>query len=323
MLLLTTASTVLRVITSGSNGTIAIDVHASWIDQSGTTTTPGATNTAITSDATTTLVAAPGSGARNVKLVSIRNRSTTTTTLIAVQVYNGTTAYVLAERTLGPGRTFYMAEGRPYLAPAGGDNTQPWFGNLAGCVADGDPGWLMQKVQKAGWTAATPTDISTTIARCSAFVLPADMTVNRIRAYGIASTTGVYRVALYRYSTLARLCAETSFNTAAATWVSIGSALNVALLKDVVYFIAVSVNATGTTAGLACMGTTTTATTGNVATIPGSLPGSLAMSSSYLNHFQFQFAVTAGALPDPAATLAAPATWTGGMPAFWIDNSDT
>lgn len=34
-------------------------------------------------------------------------------------------------------------------------------------------------------------------------------------------------------------------------------------------------------------------------------------------------AVTTGALPDPAATLAAPAAWTGGMPAIWLDSADT
>jgi hypothetical protein len=108
------------------------------------------------------------------------------------------------------------------------------------------------------------------------------------------------------------------------TWVSIGSNLNVSLVKDTMYFIAVSVNATGTTAGLTCMGGTTAATTGRVNTIPASLPGSMALgATNYLNHFQFQFAVSTGALPNPAATLAAPAAWTGGMPAFWLDAADT
>ncbi len=35
-----------------------------------------------------------------------------------------------------------------------------------------------------------------------------------------------------------------------------------------------------------------------------------------------QFAVTSGALPDPAATLAVQGAWTGGMPAFFLDNSN-
>jgi hypothetical protein len=32
--------------------------------------------------------------------------------------------------------------------------------------------------------------------------------------------------------------------------------------------------------------------------------------------------VTAGALPNPAATLANQGAWTGGMPAFFLDNNN-
>lgn len=35
-----------------------------------------------------------------------------------------------------------------------------------------------------------------------------------------------------------------------------------------------------------------------------------------------QFAVTTGALPATAATLAIQAAWTGGMPAFFLDNNN-
>jgi hypothetical protein len=212
---------------------------------------------------------------------------------------------------------FFLSPATQYVA------SEPWHGVLAGTFGDGNPWTLMQNVQRASNVAATPTNISTSVARCSSFVLPAAMTVNRLRAYGVGATTNVFRVALYRYSDLARLMAETAFTTAANTWVSIGSALNISLAANTRYFVAVSVNATGTTAGPVCWGTTTAATTGQVNTAPGSLPGSMALTSNYLQGFHFQFAVTTGALPDPAAALAAPAAWTGGMPAIWLDNANT
>jgi hypothetical protein len=131
-------------------------------------------------------------------------------------------------------------------------------------------------------------------------------------------------VALYRLSDLARLTPELAFTTAANTWVSIGSALNVSLTKDTPYFVACSVNTTGTTAGPGCIGGTVTATTGLISTAPSALPGNLAISSTTrIDEYFFQFAVSSGALPNPAATLVTQATWTGGCPAFWLDNSDT
>jgi hypothetical protein len=155
------------------------------------------------------------------------------------------------------------------------------------------------------------------------FVPEADITVNRIRYFGIGSTTTIYRCAIYRLSGLARLTSELAFSTAADTWGSAGSALNISLTKNTAYFMACSVNATSTTAGIAAIGGTTTATTGRVATAPAALPGSLALgATAYLDSFQFQFAVTTGALPATAASLAAPAAWTGGMPAFWLDSAD-
>lgn len=321
MLLLTTSSTVLRVVTDAA---VTVDVHASWVDRSGTTDTPGATNTAISTATTTTIVAAPAvSTYRNVRRCNIRNKHATSSVTVTVQIYDGSTAYELYKGVMAPGQSLVFDDERGFYPVSTTTLSRPWFGLVAGCAGDGDPGDLMFQVQSAGNVAATPTNIGTNVARCSSFILPYDLTVNRIRAFGVGATTSVYRVALYRYSDLARLTAELAFSTAVDTWVSIGSALNVTLLKDTVYFIACSVNATGTTAGLTCMGGTTAATTGRVNTAPGSLPGNLAMGSSKMSHFQFQFAVTTGALPNPAAALSAPAAWTGGMPAFWLDNSDT
>jgi hypothetical protein len=94
------------------------------------------------------------------------------------------------------------------------------------------------------------------------------------------------------------------------------------LLKGQLYFIAVSVNATGTTAGLLAFTSTQAATTGQILVVPKSYPGGLDIDSGNIDGAFAQFAVTAGALPDPAPTIAAQAAWTGGFPAFWLDNNN-
>lgn len=206
--------------------------------------------------------------------------------------------------------------------PTGPSWTQPHFGYIAAAYADGDPGWMLQAMQRAGNIAATPTGITVSIARCCAFRLPFALTVNKIRFYGVGNVSSAYHVAIYRYSDLARLTADLAFNTTAATWGAVGNNLGLALAKDTLYFIACSVAATGTTAGVACMGGTVAATTGQIACAPQNLPGNLAASAGYLNGYQFQFAVSTGALPNPAATLAAQAAWAGGMPAFFLDSNN-
>jgi hypothetical protein len=169
--------------------------------------------------------------------------------------------------------------------------------------------------------AATPTNIGTTVARIAYFRPPSDITINKIRFYGVGATTNVYRVAVYNANTLARLTSELAFTTAAGAWGAAGSALNLALTAGQLYFIAVGVNATGTTAGLLCMAPTVAASTGLIAVLPKSWPGSLDLDAGYMDGAFAQFAVTAGALPATAATIAAQAAWTGGFPAFWLDSN--
>lgn len=322
MLLLTTNTEVVRVVTDSA---ATVDVHASWVDRSGTTDTAGSTNTAISSATTTTAVASPASStARNVRNLIVRNKHASLSVSVTVQLYNGSTAYELDNRVLGPGQSLQYAEGQGFFSQqSGGSGTDPWSGVLLGCMNRGDPGLLMRQIQCGGNVAATPTNITTSVARCSLFSSPVDITINRIRYYGVGTTTGVYQVAIYRLSNLARLTSQIALNTTANTWGSNGSTLALSLTKNTPYFVACSVNATGTTAGIGCAGGTVAATTGQVATAPGSLPGSMAIgASAYLHGYFFQFAVTTGALPTTAASLVAQAAWTGGMPAFWLDTAD-
>lgn len=90
MLLLTSASDLVRVITSA---TADIEVHASWADNLSGAITPGRTNTAsITTATTTTVVDSPaGSTQRNVRHLNIRNNHGSTSCNVTVFHTDGTT----------------------------------------------------------------------------------------------------------------------------------------------------------------------------------------------------------------------------------------
>lgn len=193
-----------------------------------------------------------------------------------------------------------------------------WDGIISAAIGNGDP-QLALSCMLHNPVNATPTNIGLTVARIAYFRLPANLTVNKIRFFGVGATTNVYRCAIYNGDTLARLTAELPFTTAAQAWGSAGSALNVTLTANQLYFIAVSVNSVGTTAGVQCI----SGTTGRIGVLPKSWPGSLDIDSALVKPFAFaQFAVTAGALPATAPTIALQAAWTGGFPSFFCDSNN-
>jgi hypothetical protein len=194
--------------------------------------------------------------------------------------------------------------------------TAPWKGVVAGAFGDGDPERLLGLMYHAP-VHATPTNIGITVARCSYCRLDMPLTVNRIRWFGVGATTNVYRVSLYRNSDSARLTAELPFTTAAQAWGSVAVAGGVTLVANTTYFLACSVNAIGTTAGVHCH----SAATGRIGIIPTAWPGSLDLDAGKIGTALAQFAVTAGALPATAPARAAQAAWAGGMPAFFLDSS--
>jgi len=171
----------------------------------------------------------------------------------------------------------------------------------------------------SGTVAATPTNISTSLARIAYFRPPANITVDTMRFFGVGATTNVYRAAIYNGDTLARLTAELPFSTTANTWGTIVGSLGLTLTAGQLYFIAVSVNATGTTAGMLCMAATQASTTGTIGVLPKSWPGNLGIDTGYMDGAFAQFAVTTGALPDPAGTILIQSAWTGGMPLIFLD----
>lgn len=204
---------------------------------------------------------------------------------------------------------------------AGGGSPPPWKGTIAGAWGDGNPNTLLS-LMLHNPVNATPTNISVTVARVAYFHLDTNLTVNKVRFFGVGATTNVYRVAFYRDSDSVRLTLELVFSTAAQAWGSITVSPAVTFIAGVLYFVAVSVNATGTTAGVQCH----SGSTGRIGVLPTTWPGNLDidMASPKIDPFAFaQFAVTSGALPDPAPTRAAQVAWTGGFPAFFLDNNNS
>lgn len=321
MLLLVSTSDKIQVITGQA---VTVDVHASYMDYNGTTVTPGRKNTAISTAVTTDVVAAPGASTqRNIKCLTIRNKNTVNAVDVTVQHTDGTTTVELFKDNLSPGEVIQYTDGDGFATtPITATAAEEYYGKLAVPFGRGDPNVLMQEWQAGGHIDSTPTNITTSVARCSAFRLKNSLVVNKVRFYGVGAVATTYRIAIYRYSDLARLSAETAFTTVANAWGSVYSGLNLTLNAGELYFLACSVNATGTTAGLACLGATSTASIGQIQSTPTGLPGNLSLTAGFQSSYWFQFAVTTGALPDPAPTLALPAAWTGGFPIFFLDNNN-
>jgi hypothetical protein len=109
MLLLTSTSDIVRVNTGQAAD---LKVHSSWVDNASGVITPGRTNTAtITTATTTTVVGSPGASTqRNVKLLSIRNTHAAASNAITVEHYDGTNAETLWAGTLQPGEAVVFGE---------------------------------------------------------------------------------------------------------------------------------------------------------------------------------------------------------------------
>jgi hypothetical protein len=112
MILLTSTSDLLRITTSS---TANIDVHASYVDLSGTTVTPLRTNTAISTATTTTVVGSPASSTqRTVKTLFVRNRHATTTNNVTILHTDGTTSVEFIKVSLNAGYTLRYDEGNGF-----------------------------------------------------------------------------------------------------------------------------------------------------------------------------------------------------------------
>jgi len=224
--------------------------------------------------------------------------------------------------TLGP----MSLEGEPgedgWPGPPGpsGDIKQTWEGRIVACAGDGNPNTALTLMSNAV-ASPTPNNIGTTIGRVSYFKLKRGITVANIRWYSIGSTTSIYHTAIYRASDNARMSSDNSLTTTAAQWDSVADAFT--LSPNVLYYCVVSADTTGTTGGPLALSGTIGATTGAIQVVPTSWPGSLDINATTPIIIPYAFAnvaVTAGALPDPGNTPTAITTWSGGMPAIFLDS---
>lgn len=114
MILLTSVSDAISIVTSSVANT---DVHASWMDNLSGVVTPGRSNTAsISSATTTTIVASPAIGTqRNVKTITIRNRHASTSQDATVKHTDGTNNLELIKVTLAAGEELTYADAQGWM----------------------------------------------------------------------------------------------------------------------------------------------------------------------------------------------------------------
>ena len=109
MILLTTTSDKLQLITSSGAD---VDVHATFVDLSGTTVTPSRLNSLITTATTTDIVTSPASStSRTVKSIFIRNVDPTTSNDVTVQHTDGTNVVEFIKVTLLANYVLHYDEG--------------------------------------------------------------------------------------------------------------------------------------------------------------------------------------------------------------------
>ena len=129
MLLLVSTSDKIQIVTGEA---VTVDVHASYVDYSGSGVTPGRANTAISAATTTDVVAAPGASTqRNVKALLIRNKHASSSVAVTVQHTDGTTTAELYKATLMPGETLQFLDGVGFFTVSG-STPQQTFKALAG-----------------------------------------------------------------------------------------------------------------------------------------------------------------------------------------------
>ncbi len=121
MLLLTATTDKIQLVTDAA---VTVDVHASYMDYNGSTVTPGRTNTAISTAATTDIVASPASSTqRNIKTLHIRNRHASTPVTVTLVFDQNGTDYELYKVVLLAGSSLEYIEGIGFFTLASNLNT--------------------------------------------------------------------------------------------------------------------------------------------------------------------------------------------------------
>lgn len=112
MILLPTTNDTLELIT-GSSG--SVDYYSSYADLTTTTFTPADTSGNITTATTTTITSAPSASTqRQIKLLTIRNRSTNSQTVTVQRNSNGTISRLTPDIVLASGEVLQFLDGRGF-----------------------------------------------------------------------------------------------------------------------------------------------------------------------------------------------------------------
>lgn len=113
MILLTSINDTLALVTASA---CSIDYTASYADITTTTFAPGAGQGAVTTGATTTIVAAPAASTqRQIKLVTVRNKDTANSqTLYLAKVVSGTAYRMTPDIVLAAGETLQYLDGQGF-----------------------------------------------------------------------------------------------------------------------------------------------------------------------------------------------------------------
>ena len=160
---LASTSDLIQVITDASAD---VECHASWIDSLSGVMTPGRTNTAdITTATTTTVVGSPAASTiRSLRNLTIRNNHASTTVVVDVIHTDGTNARELIRAVLLAGEslifdkggmwTHYDANAAPYIT-AGAAATQAEMEAAASTSAIVTPG-RMRPTTRRNWLPRGP-----------------------------------------------------------------------------------------------------------------------------------------------------------------------
>jgi hypothetical protein len=193
--------------------------------------------------------------------------------------------------------------------------TPSWYGTLYSNQNDCNPNEVFREWNMLAVAAPTPTNITASLSRCVMFTPPANMTILTVRTFGIATTSALYKFAIYPVGTgSSKLWDSGLVSTAANVWN--GMATSTAITAGTQYWFCVTVVNTGTTAGFRSM----PAPLGTAFWGANAAPvGNRALSIPVFA----QFAVSSGVFPATLPTIASAAysgSTTGSVPFALLDS---
>jgi hypothetical protein len=158
MLLLAGTSDLIQVITGSAS---TVDVHASWVDNNAGTITPGRTNTAITTAATTTAVGSPAASTqRNVQTLNVRNKDAAVTNAVTIRHTDGTTIVELVKAVLGLGEELSFVAGHGWFVLDVAGSVKTAFSIPAGTVTNTALSNMAAGTTKGSVAGGVPSDLS-------------------------------------------------------------------------------------------------------------------------------------------------------------------